>query len=72
MPPTTVVDKTLREKGSGKGRENLLDLFLGFIWGQGGGGGLFCYFFSLLFSPKENVPGPLPTLILLDSRSLLR
>lgn len=68
MPPTAIVDKTSKEKGSEKGRGNPAGLLV-FIW-QWWGRAVMC-FFALVFSPKEIVLGPLPALIPLESRSFL-
>ena len=62
MPPTAVADKTLREKAPGKGGKVPPDLVV------------FVAVTVILtfFSPTENLPGPLPALISLDSSSFLR
>lgn len=62
MPPTTVVDKTLR-KAPGREWKILLDLLV-FL--------LMSLLFLLFFSPIENLPGPLPTLDLSRFSSFLR
>lgn len=62
MPPTAVADKTL--KGKGQGHEGKPCRICWWVSGVGHRWKGCIVIFAFVFSPKENVPGPRPTLTL--------